>query len=79
MFTIKDVQVITCEAKEWEMEGKKGIWYATCIRVGVELFNMSSKVQLEQDKNYDLEFEFQVKNPKKGMPYTGVRIVSVVE
>jgi len=79
MFTIKDVRVVSCEEKPWEFNGKKGVWYQTAIRIGQTIFNVSSKVSLQQDTTYDLEFELQDKQPKVGNSYTGVRIIGIIE
>lgn len=82
MFIIKDVRVLSCEQKDWTMKGndgveKTGVYFPTTIRLGGEIFNVTSKVLLVQDNDYDLEFELQSKTPKVGSAYTGVRIVSI--
>ena len=79
MFTIKSVRVLTCEEKPWEVNGKKGFFYPTAIRIDGQIFNITSKLMLEADTDYDLEFEFQSKTPKQGAAYTGVRITGIVD
>jgi len=79
MFIIKKVRVLACEEKPWEIDGKKGLFYPTSIRLSEKIFNITSKVDLrpEIDKEVNLELELQSKTPKSGNPYTGIRILGV--
>jgi len=80
MFTLKNVRIITCEEKPWEMNGKSGFFYPTTIRIGNEIFNITSKINLTEhvDRDCSLAVELQAKIPKNGSPYTGVRITDIV-
>lgn len=79
MFTIDEVRVLTCEEKDWSINGKSGNYYPTDIRIGNDIFSVSSKVDLrdEIDQTVSLVMELQAKTPKTGQPYTGVRIIQV--
>jgi len=79
MFKIPDAVVISSLEKEWEIEGKKGLYYETQIRVGSEIYPMTSKVDLGtyEYQTVTLECELRAKTPKKGNPYTGLRIIGV--
>lgn len=85
MFTLKNVDVITCEEKLWEIDGKTGLFYPTMIKLGDKTFNITSKCDLREYAlggslagSVNLECEFQTKTPKTGNGYTGVRIIGVL-
>lgn len=79
MFKIEDCKILKCEEKTYTLDnGKTGVWYDTLIRIGGEVYPMTSKIQLVEDSLVTLSFEFRKKTPKSGNEYTGIRIVEVV-
>jgi len=80
MFNLNEVRIIACEEKAWSINGKEGKFYPTTIRIGSDIFNVTSKVDLIEyiDTDVSLVVELQAKTPKTGNPYTGIRITGIV-
>jgi len=80
MFTIKKVHIVSCEEKDWKIDGKEGKFYPTNIRLNGKIFSITSKVDLSDylDQEVELELELQSKTPVKGNPYTGIRILGAL-
>jgi len=84
MFTIKNVRILSCEEKEYNINGKKGNYYPTMIRLGEnKVFSMTSKTDLSDlvDETVDLAFEFQNKASKTagGKEFVSPRILGLAE
>jgi len=80
MFIIKNVRIVSCEEKDWSVNGKSGKFYPTMIRMqDGKVFSISSKSDLRDsiDLDVNIELELQSKTPKIGNPYTGIRILGV--
>jgi len=79
MVKIENAVVVSCKQKEWDIEGKKGVYFETEVKIDDEVFPLTSKIDVSefQYKLVTLVCELRKKTPKKGQPYTGLRITDV--